>query len=595
MIHFINRIYRQWLYNLKLRHKILLTYLVLIVCPLCIFQVVASDKVSNIITSHVTYSAEQGFDQTYSFLSYRLQRVADTTDVMIFNPLVLDILTNTSRLDDISRQIKDYGELKQLMKSLQDGVDISRILLYVQQAYIFSNESENFLPMDQPPISPCLNRLKSENAKYLWCSPAEMNEKQKDSSTFLYVVRSIKDPNNYLETVGQLRVNVNADTLRSILTKANVVKKSVTYLRSNDNQIVLSSDPIVPPQVAFPESTLNLDKISFNSDGNYYLIRPIPASNWSMVTAIPLDEIVNQTRQLRNDMLILLAIIASGAYVIAYILAVSITRRISQLTRRLKGIQEGNLIPLAQTQGKDEIGELIRTYNFMLEQITHMNKEQYKLGQEVKSAELKALQSQINPHFLYNTLDLINWMTDFEMKDEVKKVVKALARFYKISLSNGKDIITIQEELDHVAFYVQIQNIRFENKIGFDINVDEAILSCTIPKITLQPIVENAILHGILGHAHREGRITLTGTKEDGIIYLKIADNGIGMNEEQLNRIGTEQLQESQTGSGYGSSNVNQRIQHYFGNSYGLTYYSEIGKGTTVEIRIPAVAVGEAT
>jgi two-component system sensor histidine kinase YesM len=171
-----------------------------------------------------------------------------------------------------------------------------------------------------------------------------------------------------------------------------------------------------------------------------------------------------------------LIVVAVIAYGVAYILAVSVTRRTSYLTSRLRDIHSGNLIALAQSQGKDEIGELIRTYNYMIEKITSMNKEQYKLGQEVKSAELKALQSQINPHFLYNTLDLINWMADSGMNYEIKHVVKALSRFYKLSLSNGKDIITLRDELRHVSFYVQIQNIRYENKIVFQIHVDEDIL-----------------------------------------------------------------------------------------------------------------------
>lgn len=591
MILFLSSLYRKWLYNMKLRHKIMLTYLVLIVCPLVIFQLAASEKISGMMTSHITYSAEQGFDQTYSFLTYRFKRVADTTDVMATNSLMMDILTDTSRLNDISRQLKDYNDLKQLLKSLQDGVDIARMFLYVQGAYIFSNESENFLPMDTSRIPPCFTRLKKEDVKYVWCSPAEIDESKQDRGKFLYVARSIRNPNNYLETIGQLRVNVNADTIRTILEKANVVKHSVTFLKSQDNQIILSSDPgqMPPLEVDFPEPSPHQDLVSFKSGGSYYLLRPIPSSQWSMVTVIPLDEIVNQSRQLRNELLFLLAIIATAAYVLAYVLAFSVTRRISQLTRRLKDIQDGSLSPLAQAQGKDEIGELIRTYNFMIEQISRMNKEQYKLGQEVKSAELKALQSQINPHFLYNTLDLINWMAVEGMNGEIKKVVRALARFYKVSLSNGRDIITIREELSHAAFYVQIQNIRFENKIKYEVEVEEEIMDFLIPKITFQPIVENAILHGILGRPERTGTISIFGQRTETGLRFTIKDDGIGMTEAQLQQLTYEKRSPGRSDSGYGTINVAQRLHNYFGDEYGLTYHSAEGEGTTVAIRVPAI------
>ncbi|TXK84042.1 sensor histidine kinase [Paenibacillus sp. N3.4] len=231
-------------------------------------------------------------------------------------------------------------------------------------------------------------------------------------------------------------------------------------------------------------------------------------------------------------------------------------------------------------------GELIQTYNCMVEQISTMNKEKYRLGQEVKNAELKALQSLINPHFLYNTLDLINWMADSGLNTDIKKVVKALARFYKVSLSSGKDIITLREELQHVSFYVQVQNIRFENKIDFQIHVPEELLSHLIPKITLQPIVENAILHGILGRVHREGTITILGTMESDSIHLVIKDNGIGMRATQVEDIMAGTSRSKIGGSGYGVKNVIERIRHYFGASVQLASRSEPGEGTEVEIII---------
>ncbi|MEW9711541.1 sensor histidine kinase [Paenibacillus sp. SI92] len=582
---------RKWLYNTKLRHKIMYTYLLLIMVPLGFYQFIASEKMSDIIINHVTYSAKQGFDQTYSFLSYRVQRIAETTNVLVSNSTISGILMDTNVIQDINRELQDYSNLKQLLRSMQDSLDISRVVLYVPKAFIFSNESENFLPLDQTVDSPCFARLNEQHAKYMWCSPNELGVHATRDSDSLYVVRSILDPNNYAVPIGQLRVDVQAETIRTMLKKANVVKKSATFLVDQNHQIVLSSEPIPFTDMKLPDTVSDSATVNWQNENNYYLYRQL-SSNWGMVTVIPLDEVVQQSHQLRNDLLVILLIVTVVAYFLAYLFSFSVTRRITQLTSRLRDVQKGNLIALAQTQGKDEIGELIQTYNYMVEKISSMNKEQYRLGQEVKNAELKALQSQINPHFLYNTLDLINWMADSGLNTDIKKVVKALARFYKVSLSSGKDIITLREELQHVSFYVQIQNIRFENKIDFQINVEDELLDNSIPKITLQPIVENAILHGILGRTHREGTITITGSRQENTLHLVIKDNGVGMRPNQVDDIMAGISRNKIGGSGYGVKNVIERIRHYFGEPYNLTYRSQLGEGTEVEITIPVTERG---
>ncbi|CAN7484027.1 sensor histidine kinase [Paenibacillus sp. LjRoot153] len=577
---------RKWLYNTKLRHKIMSTYLLLIMLPLGFYQFIASEKMSDIIINHVTYSAKQGFDQTYSFLNYRVQRIAETTNILVSNSAISDILMDNNVTSDINRELQEYANLKKLLRSMQDSLDISRVILYVPSVFIFANETENFLPLAETKDSPCFDRLNDLHAKYLWCSAPELGKKASHDSSSLYVVRSILDPNNYANPIGQLRVDVQAETIRSMLSKANVVRNSTTFLVDQNQQIVLSSDPSVTTLVNLPDTLDDAVSTTWQTNNNYYLFRQLP-SNWGMVTVIPLHEVVQQSHQLRNDLLVILLIVTVIAYLLAYLFSFSVTRRITQLTSRLRDVQKGNLIALAQTQGRDEIGELIQTYNYMIEQISSMNKEHYRLGQEVKNAELKALQSQINPHFLYNTLDLINWMADSGLNTDIKKVVKALARFYKVSLSSGKDIITLREELQHVSFYVQIQNIRFENKIDFQIDVPEDLLSHPIPKITLQPLVENAILHGILGRTQREGSISIRAYLEDQTMHLLIKDDGVGMSPNLIEDMMAGISRSRIGGSSFGVKNVGERIRHYFGDPAKLTYRSVPGVGTEVEITFP--------
>jgi two-component system, sensor histidine kinase YesM len=573
------------LYHVKLRNKILFTYIAFILLPLGLFQLIASERISAILLDQVTYSARQGFELTYSFLSYRLQRVEETSDTIAVTPNLSASLREV--IDKApSKQLEIYEELKQTLRSFEDDIDVARVFLYMPDDVIFANENENFLPLGQTEGAVCFQRLKEERSKLLWCTSNEL-KKQGADSPYLHVVRNMLNSGNYSEILGRIQIDVKKSVLQTILGKADVVKNSVTYLRDAEGRVILSSRPGSDVSLDDKLPGSGDQTYAFEDGTNYYLFHPIPSSQWSMVTEIPLIEIVEESRKLRNDLLVLLLLITTVAYFIAHLLAHSITRRISQLSTHLKDVQHGGLVALPKHQGRDEVGELIHSYNYMINKIEHMNKEQYRLGQEMKNAELKALQSQINPHFLYNTLDMINWMANKGMNQDIKGVVKALSRFYKVSLSNGRDIISLREEIDHVSFYVQIQNIRFDHKIEYVVSVPESLLETPIPKITLQPIVENAIMHGILGRVSREGTIRIDACEDGNDIVIGVQDNGIGMDPDRLARLHSGERASTDTGSGYGVINVKLRLQTYFGEEYGIGYTSELGKGTTVTLRVP--------
>ena len=177
----------------------------------------------------------------------------------------------------------------------------------------------------------------------------------------------------------------------------------------------------------------------------------------------------------------------------------------------------------------DEIGQLVTHYNEMADKMDELMQEQYALGQEKMGAELKALQSQINPHFLYNTLDMINWMAQKNETDNIRSVVQAMSGFYRLTLSKGHDIVTIADEVKMCDAYMEIQRRRYRGKILYEAEVDREILDCLIPKITLQPFLENAIIHGISEKEDGRGMVILNGWMEDGRITLSVTDDGPGM------------------------------------------------------------------
>ncbi|MDF2986874.1 MAG: integral rane sensor signal transduction histidine kinase [Eubacterium sp.] len=233
--------------------------------------------------------------------------------------------------------------------------------------------------------------------------------------------------------------------------------------------------------------------------------------------------------------------------------------------------------------GEDEIGELTDSFNSMAGKINGLLDEQYRLGYEIKNLELKVLQSLINPHFLYNTLDMIYWLAVKNKVPAIENAAKSLGRFYNLSLGHGEDIVTLEKELTHVSTYVNIQNMRFEDKIKLVVDVPDELYSCRIIKIVLQPLVENAILHGIYEKEDSRGTITISGDASDGILQITIEDDGVGMNTEHLSAL----LSTPGENRGYGVWNINERIRLTYGEPYGLQFTSTPNAGTCVFVKFP--------
>ena len=256
-------------------------------------------------------------------------------------------------------------------------------------------------------------------------------------------------------------------------------------------------------------------------------------------------------------------------------------------------IEKGNLNAKVDAEGSYEIRHLGQSVQNMAKQIQVLMADIVSEHEKKRKQEFDTLQSQINPHFLYNTLDIIVWMIENEKPDQAVKAVTALARFFRISLSRGKSIITVKDELEHVRNYLMIQHMRFKNRFSYTIEAEDEVLELASLKLMLQPLVENAIYHG-MEFMDGDGEIFISAWKEGEDLYLKVSDNGLGMTEEQVARLFSDMPHTgSSRGSGIGVKNVNERIRLYFGSEYGLSIESEPDEGTVVTIHLPAVAYSE--
>ena len=328
-------------------------------------------------------------------------------------------------------------------------------------------------------------------------------------------------------------------------------------------------------------------------DGTYsesnviYVLQTVEGSPWRVVGVSYVDELVTSSLW-ENFWLLALAAVAIllAALVSSIVISRALSRPLKGLSRAMRQFEKNaDTFTYAPVGGAREVQELSESFGHMVVKIQHLMETVRREEINLRKTELKALQAQINPHFLYNTLDSIAWMCEQGRNDEAVQMVNALAQLFRISISRGHELIPIRSELRHAESYLKIQKHRYKNQFSYRFDVDESCLDFLCNKITLQPIIENAIYHGINGLVD-EGEIVITLRAEGTDVVFTVADNGVGMDQAQIEAILRKERSDH---TGIGIKNVNDRLKIYFGEGYGITIDSEPDVGTTVTIRMPQV------
>lgn len=399
---------------------------------------------------------------------------------------------------------------------------------------------------------------------------------------------------------GTLLVDMNFSGIEQLFTKINGSSSGYVYLMDSGGEIIYH------PRQKLIYSDLvkeNNQKAAFYEDGTHeeffgdetrmVTIKTVGYTGWKIVSVVPTEEFLMNLNQMKFFagiiMVFSIIIMLFGNLFVSY----KIATPIKKLERSVKDLENGNLDLNIYIGGSYEIQHLGKTIISVVSQM-HKLMDDIVIEQEGKrKSELDALQSQINPHFLYNTLDSIVWMVESEKYEEAIFMVTALANLFRISLSKGKTIITIKDEIEHAQNYLNIQKVRYKNRFQVDIDIAPEIRECSIIKLVIQPVLENAIYHGV-EFMDGEGEISIKGYIKDEDIYIDISDNGLGMPEEVVANLLTDSTRVHKKGSGIGIINVHQRIQLYFGKEFGLEIHSEPDEGTTVSIHLPKMYYKEA-
>ena len=442
------------------------------------------------------------------------------------------------------------------------------------------------------------------------------------STAYDAIVRRITSANNYnLNFKDEMdesmyKLVVEAETFEAIDENSDLInpykliedaKENFTYLReitssreSLDwiNRILLNLDTL--------EDRVNEIRDNLNETGHYEENIEMLETDIYILTELFQEEIqyyiyyetqnfeaIRQSLDEQVTNVIVTMIVALSAIIIASVLVNilvtdSITKPIRDLCDKTAMVAKGDFTTRASCDNHDELAILTDRFNDMAVQLEQQVKS-IKLEQEnLRYMESKLLQTQINPHFLYNTLDTIIWLIEGEKYKEAIDIVVALSEFFRTVVSKGRDLITIREEEMHIKSYLQIQQSRYKDILNYEINIPEELYDYQILKLTLQPLIENSLYHGIK-MLRAKGKITVTGELIYDIICFHVMDNGVGMDEEELNALRREvENPGSKQSAGFGLANVNKRIKLYYGSMYGLDIQSKKGVGTDIIIKIPA-------
>ena len=411
--------------------------------------------------------------------------------------------------------------------------------------------------------------------------------------------RGIRDRSGSGEKEGVFFIDLNYSAISELCDQSTVGTKGYAFILDAKGNIVYH------PQQQQLYNELQTENISLimdtdedtvltgtGNDGKLYSISRSEKTGWTVVDCTNVKELLSKSRQAQSVYVLTAIILVIVALLFSRFMARSITLPIQKLRDSMKKVQEGDFsVSDVVVDSKNEIGSLTKSFDVMTHRIHELMEQNVHEQEEKRKSELKALQSQINPHFLYNTLDSIIWMAEGKKNEEVVLMTASLARLLRQSISNEDEVVPLANEVEYARGYLTIQKMRYKDKLEFQIEVDSSILYIPLIKLVLQPIIENAIYHG-LKYKESKGLLIVKGFMKDGNAVLQVIDDGVGMDEETLAHI-YDKHKVNYHSNGVGVYNVQKRLKLYYGEDYGIMYTSELGKGTTATITIPGRQEGQ--
>lgn len=592
-------------HNLGIQRKLTFSHLIIVLIPMLVIGFFFYTRLYNMIVSDTIRNEQERAAQTGPLVEDAIQDIINVHRTLRGSDFYND-LTSSNRIEDILAlsNSTDAQQFNQDVFSYSSTEAISAVRIYIDCP-------ESDLPFSAGRKYSTLQPLDNIRGTYwygifqgspamttLLCPSFYLGKYEIENyGELAYITRDTLTHNG--QRVSCYMVTYFSNEYLSQLLKENITSsENVSYLINSRDNLVATSDPFLYGTYPFSSSEIRNNIMSSNNfitkqvlgKKVYAGFYRIDNTDWYMVAVMPSDPIMKKSTDLICTFLLVYLAFLILAFVIATVLSHSMTNRLSLVVNQMAKVRFAPPVELPDADCQDEIGELIDTYNYMSRKIKRLMSDQAKAAESLRIAEFDSLQSQINPHFLYNTMDMISWLAQQGKTDEVTEVVRRLSRFYRLTLSHKKGLTTIADEVEHVTIYIELQNMRFNNGIDFIMDIPDYLMDYSIPKLLFQPLAENSILHGIMEKEEKTGSIVLTGWMEDEDIVLLLSDDGVGIEEDVLPQLLNGTLHSTQSkGTNIAVYNTHRRLQILYGYRYGLHYSSTKGNGTEVQIRIPAI------
>ncbi len=575
----------------SLQNRIILFTISMVILPLLVVGTISYIKSSDILQNKVSISNLNTVRQTGNNIEFILKDVHDFSLYLFQNDAVSNFLKSDSNTDfnEIQRRRTEVNrELMYLLTSKN----------YIHSVYI---EGFNGLSLDTRASRNQLNEDIITKARELKGGPLwifqELENYNNTTTNVISMVRLVNDINNITNRLGILKINISENTLSERYSNHIVGKGEQFYIIDNNYNIISAPDRAkimkpISPEIIKEEINNNKSgyyQITLNSQEYLVTYYELAYVDYKLINLVPLEQLLVENNIIKNVTIWSILVSFLICLVFIFLFYHRVLHPLHQVRNVMKELENENFDIRLNIKGYNEIAVLGKTFNKMSARLKKLMEQIYLEKVKQKEAELKALQAQVDPHFLYNTLDTIYWMSRMEQAPETSNLIKALAKLFRLSLNKGDEFTTVEKELEHLENYIIIQKKRYQGLINFSINVEEDLLSCRVVKLVLQPLVENAIYHGIEKNGGK-GNITVNIKKEVEYLIYEIIDDGQGVDIEELNRLLQEVKEDNR---GFGIKNVNDRIKLYFENDCGLSFYSKPGQGTKVVVKQRYIKEGE--
>ena len=556
--------------DMKFRYKLMVTYVLLGILPIIILGCIWYGQSRNMLIDKERNNIQNYLKQAVSNMDNQLRIYDNLSDYVAFNQQIIHVVTH-----DYNSYYEMYDQFTNVLDPMLNSMkyfhnDVDKVTIYTENDIV--KHSTTIAPIDDIKNQWWYSDKIPQNTQSQWF--VSKNDRK------IFSVRGIPTADKSIDA-GLLYLEVSYDKLFESFCEMNDENYGIFIEDKNGNEIFEFSQ-FKKQNESMKITFDDLKKIKKDKNSKYTIVESSSDNKDWKITLYKPDKLIFDTiNNMAVGTIIIVVLFVILSFMITSIVSKVMVSGLEKLRADMEKVENGNMEITVKSDGKDEIGALIRGFRKMIFEIKSLIQDVYESRIKQKEYEMRALQAQINPHFLYNTLSLINWMALESNQKDISKITLSLSTFYRTALNKGKNILSVRDEIKNMQSYLDIQLMMHDYEFETEVDIDECIMKYRILNLLLQPLIENAIDHGIDLKTSGKGKITIIGRQEENNIVLKVIDNGIGMDKETSESILTNQSK------GYGVRNVNERIKLYYGEEYAIHIESEVGKGTCITVTIP--------